>query len=176
VGGQILPTASDEFHLYSLDWTEDALIFKVDGKIHLIMSPQDKNQSSWPFDSEQYLLLNVAIQDVIEPSFTESALEIDFIKIYQESTTSISRLVHDRPILIYPNLIENEINIDFDREFTTSIPIKIYNLNGKLVLETYLSPANKKMKINNLGGLSNGLYLITFEYENTNYSSKFFKN
>ena len=40
---------------------------------------------TWPFDSDQYLLLNVAIERNIEPSFENGTLEIDYVRIYDDS-------------------------------------------------------------------------------------------
>ena len=45
---------------------------------------QRLKQIHWPYDAEQYLLLNVAIQDNIASSFSESAMEIDYVRVYAE--------------------------------------------------------------------------------------------
>jgi beta-glucanase (GH16 family) len=80
--GQSMPTASSEFHVYSLDWTENWMIFSVDGKIHYIYNPEVKNAETWPFDSELYLLINVAIESRISSNFQESQMEVDYVRIY----------------------------------------------------------------------------------------------
>lgn len=82
-GGQIIPTASTEFHVYTLVWTADSMTFSVDGKVHYVYNPEVKNTDTWPFDSDQYILLNFAIQPSIDPNFTEDAMEIDYVRIYQ---------------------------------------------------------------------------------------------
>ena len=82
-GGQNIPTASSEFHIYVLEWSSEKMVFSVDDAIHYTYNPTVKNSSTWPFDSDQYLLLNIAIQSSIESSFTQSAMEIDYVRVYK---------------------------------------------------------------------------------------------
>jgi beta-glucanase (GH16 family) len=82
-GGQNINTATSQFHNYEMDWNSDRIIFSVNGFEHYRFdAPTVKNSSNWPFDTEQYLLLNVAIQDSIASSFTQSAMEIDYVRVY----------------------------------------------------------------------------------------------
>ena len=83
-GGQYISTASTQFHVYEMDWNSERIIFSVNGVEHYRYDPVVKNSSTWPYDAEQYLLLNVAIQDNISSSFSESALEIDYVRVYAE--------------------------------------------------------------------------------------------
>ena len=84
--GQVLPTASTQFHTYGLIWNEDELIFSVDGVVHYTYNPPVKNSDTWPFDAEQYLLLNLAIESDISPTFQQGTLEIDYVRVYEPST------------------------------------------------------------------------------------------
>jgi beta-glucanase (GH16 family) len=83
VGGQRIESASDEFHIYTLDWSEDKIAFSVDGIEHFRYEPSIKNANTWPFASDYYLILNVAIEPDIDPEFTESAMQVDYIRVYQ---------------------------------------------------------------------------------------------
>ena len=83
VGGQKIKDASDQFHVYSLYWTDEKMIFSVDGKAHFTYAPKTKNSKTWPYNSDYYILMNIAIEPEIEPSFTESAMQVDYIRIYQ---------------------------------------------------------------------------------------------
>lgn len=82
-GGQTISTASTAFHEYELDWNSERMIFRVDGVVHYTYNPEEKNAATWPFDAEQYLILNVAVEPTIENEFVQSALEIDYIRVYQ---------------------------------------------------------------------------------------------
>ena len=83
LGGQTIATASTAFHIYTLVWTSVKMEFAVDGVIHYTYNPSVKNASTWPFDAEQYLLLNLAIQSNISSSFTQGAMEVDYVRVYQ---------------------------------------------------------------------------------------------
>jgi beta-glucanase (GH16 family) len=82
-GGRRISTVSSDFHVYKLEWTAQKMTFSVDDYVHYIYNPSAKNASTWPFNSDQYLLLNIAIEPSIASNFTSSAMEIDYIRIYQ---------------------------------------------------------------------------------------------
>ena len=82
-GGRYISDISSEFHIYTMDWNADRIIFKIDGIEHYRYNPSEKNANTWPFDSEFFFLLNIAIEPTIQSSFTESAMEIDYVRVYQ---------------------------------------------------------------------------------------------
>lgn len=83
VGGQKIDGASNAFHIYSLQWTKEKIVFSVDGVKHFEYNPSEKNAETWPYDSDYYLILNIAIEPDIDPKFIESAMLVDYIRIYQ---------------------------------------------------------------------------------------------
>lgn len=83
IGGQKVDDVSDEFHIYTLEWSKDAMIFSVDGKEHFRYAPTIRNMDTWPYDADYYMLLNIAIKPDIDPDFKESAMVVDYIRIYQ---------------------------------------------------------------------------------------------
>ena len=88
-GGQSVATMTSDFHVYSLDWSADKMVFAVDGIEHYTYQPETKNDQTWPFDSDQYLLLNFAIESSIDTNFKEGNLDVDFVRIYDQSNTLI---------------------------------------------------------------------------------------
>ena len=74
---------SDTFHTYSLDWNEDRMLFGIDGIVHYTYRPEEKNQNTWPYNSDYYLILNIAILPEITDDFTESEMVVDYIRVYQ---------------------------------------------------------------------------------------------
>jgi beta-glucanase (GH16 family) len=82
-GGRYISDISSEFHTYTMDWNADRIIFKIDGIEHYRYNPSEKNPNTWPFDSEFFFLLNIAIEPTIQSGFTESAMEIDYVRVYQ---------------------------------------------------------------------------------------------
>lgn len=83
LGGQKIKNASDQFHIYTLDWSKDKIVFSVDGIKHYEYRPPVKNNATWPYDSDYYLLLNIAIKPDIDSLFVESPMVVDYIRVYQ---------------------------------------------------------------------------------------------
>jgi len=76
-----------EFHVYSVIWSENQITFLVDDESFYTYRPASKDQSTWPFDASQFLILNIAMGGTlggeIDPGFTESTMEIDYVRVYQ---------------------------------------------------------------------------------------------
>ncbi|TDU40306.1 glycosyl hydrolase family 16 [Gelidibacter sediminis] len=76
-------TASTEFHIYSAEWTPEFIKFLVDGEVYHTFP----NTSDTPFNKDFFLILNLAMGGnfggAIDSNFTEAALEIDYVKVYQ---------------------------------------------------------------------------------------------
>ncbi len=82
-GGKVLENVSNQFHIYTVEWYKDKMVFSVDGVVHYTYAPTIKDSSTWPFISDQYLLLNIAIESDIDTSFEESTMVVDYIRVYQ---------------------------------------------------------------------------------------------
>ncbi|KUO68207.1 MAG: hypothetical protein APF83_00305 [Lutibacter sp. BRH_c52] len=86
-GSQTLADVSTAFHVYAVEWTSQSMVFSVDGVVHYTYNPTTKNSSTWPFDAKQFLILNVAMGGTfggaIDSNFTESSMEIDYVRVYQ---------------------------------------------------------------------------------------------
>ena len=81
-----LPNVAENFHIYSMNWSPNQITFLIDGIAYYTYNPSSKNASTWPFDAEQFLLLNVAIggfSGTPDSNFTESAMVIDYVRVYQ---------------------------------------------------------------------------------------------
>lgn len=85
-GGTIASNLGNDFHVYSVNWSPFQITFLLDGVAFYTYNPAVKNANTWPFDAEQYLLLNIAMGGVagnIPSSFTQAAMEIDYVRVYQ---------------------------------------------------------------------------------------------
>jgi len=78
---------STEFHIYAINWTEKKIQFMVDDVIHYTYQPSVRNDDNWPYYQNQFIILNTAMGGIlggdISPSFTESTMEIDYVRLYQ---------------------------------------------------------------------------------------------
>lgn len=51
-----------QWHVYSVDWTKDALIFKVDGEMYYrVTKIMVENYGAWAFDNPKFLIVNLAL-------------------------------------------------------------------------------------------------------------------
>ena len=152
-GGRTISTVSSQFHVYKLEWTAEKMIFSVDDIVHYIYNPPVKDASTWPFNSDQYLLLNIAIQESIASSFTSSAMEIDYIRVYQEQPLSIDQNNPLVEIQLYPNPTSKRFFIDSTKDINE---VNIYGLQGRRVLQR--RPMQKEISI--VEDLPRGVYLV----------------
>jgi beta-glucanase (GH16 family) len=171
-GGQIIPTASSAFHLYELIWTSEKMVFSVDGIVHYTYNPETKNSSTWPYDSDQYFLLNIAIQQGgTQASYTESAMEIDYVRVYQEATASVSEINNLLNIKLFPNPVNDKLNIQFPLGLG-EIKGTIYSLTGQKIQAFIQNSLKKTIEIYNL---SDGIYFLKLETEKGTYTHKIIK-
>tara|TARA_R110002051_G_scaffold122437_1_gene195557 strand:- start:47164 stop:48804 length:1641 start_codon:yes stop_codon:yes gene_type:complete len=79
----IVAGVSSEFHVYTMEWDADEIVFAVDGNPHFTFV----NSSSVPFNKDFFLIVNVAMGGnfggSIDPAFQQSTMEIDYIRVYQ---------------------------------------------------------------------------------------------
>ena len=130
-GGRRILNASTKFHIYTLDWNANRMVFSVDGIVHYIYNPENKNSANWPYIAPQYLLFNVAILPTVTSSFSQSAMEIDYVRVYQEATAS-SASFNSQELKIHPNPINDTLTLKIQNEFVGAKGI-IYSMTGSKV-------------------------------------------
>ena len=162
IGGRSVSTASSAFHVYALEWTADKMVFSVDSIVHYIYNPSDKNASTWPFDSEQYLLMNVAIQGNIFSGFTQAAMEVDYVRIYQEKTSRVQSAYKTHSVKVYPNPFAHNLTIAVDANDMQDVELEIQSLEGQVVYSTMVNLVDGKIEINGLDHLTAGLYFLRY--------------
>ena len=76
-----------EFHIFSTIWTENSITFLLDDVEYYTYNPSTKNDDTWPFYNNQFLILNIAmggnLGGTIDPNFSTSTMEIDYVRVYQ---------------------------------------------------------------------------------------------
>jgi len=85
-GAQTIDDVSTAFHVYSVEWDDYEIVFAVDGVVHYTYNPASKTDETWPYDVNQFIILNVAMGGSwfdIDPDFESSSMEIDYIRVYQ---------------------------------------------------------------------------------------------
>lgn len=79
-----ITNASTEFHIYAIDWNEDSIQIYVDNQLYYTVT----NSDTIPFKHDFYLILNLAMGGgfggEIDPNYTSSNMEVDYVRVYKE--------------------------------------------------------------------------------------------
>lgn len=85
-GGTLAANLGTDFHVYSMNWSPFQITFLLDGVAFYSYNPAVKTPSNWPFNLDQYLLLNIAMGGVagtINSNFSQDTMVIDYVRVYQ---------------------------------------------------------------------------------------------
>jgi len=173
VGGQYISNASTQFNVYTLEWTPEQMIFSVNGYVHYTYNPNPQNSETWPFDAPQYLLMNIAIESSITSSFTETEMEIDYVRVYEASTLSNQAEtvpVYFNAVQNFPNPFNPITTLKYDLLEDSFVEITIYDMLGNVVNNLVNQNQRQGYKsvqwnaTNNQGQpVSTGLYFYTIQ-------------
>jgi beta-glucanase (GH16 family) len=162
LGGRTVSTASSAFHVYALEWTADKMVFSVDSIVHYTYNPSEKNASTWPFDAEQYILMNVAIQNNISSNITQAAMEVDYVRVYQETKSNIQNVYKAPSANVYPNPFANKLTIAIDANDFQNVEVEIQSLEGQVLYTRLVNLVDGKIEVNELEHLPLGVYFLRY--------------
>ena len=85
-GERVIDNTYDQFHIFSIQWSPEKIEFFIDEIKHLEF-PILSNPNT-PFNKPFFILINLAVGGhftdyYIDPNFTESTFEIDYVRVYQ---------------------------------------------------------------------------------------------
>ena len=84
---QSISNETTEFHIFSTIWTDERITFLLDDVAYYTYNPAIKNQNNWPFNNDQFIILNLALGGtlggIIDPNFDTATFEIDYVRVYQ---------------------------------------------------------------------------------------------
>ena len=160
---------ANNFHLYSVNWSPNQITFLIDDVPYYTYNPAVKDDATWPFYEDQYLLLNIAmggIAGTIDPNFTQSSMVIDYVRVYQNSLSVDDPL--ESKFVVSPNPASEYINITSN---TTIDAIEMYDALGKLIFK-------KKGDIKRypISEVASGMYVLRIYAENGVVSKKIVVN
>ncbi|ARN72405.1 beta-glucanase [Nonlabens tegetincola] len=149
----MLSDVANTFHIYSVNWSPQQITFLIDDVPFYTYNPTIRNVDTWPFDADQYLLLNVAmggIAGTVDPNFVQSDMQIDYVRIYQNVLSLDDESSYT--LKLYPNPAKERIIITSSK---TIDELYIFDMMGKQV----------HFNQNNIGTIdvsqfSNGTYLL----------------
>jgi beta-glucanase (GH16 family) len=82
-------TTVNDWHIYSVDWTPDKLVFKTDGEVtYTVTKAMIENYGRWAFDNPKFIILNFAlgggypngVNKITKPYYGISQVTVDKIK------------------------------------------------------------------------------------------------
>jgi beta-glucanase (GH16 family) len=161
---------SNNFHIYAMEWNAQSITFSVDGINHLTYNPSIKNQYTWPFDAEQYILLNVAIEPSVSNNFVQSTMEVDYVRVYQEAALSTTNFQNPVKIKLFPNPVSDNLTI-INLE-NTNPTAEIYSILGQKLNSCILLDNETNLDVSNY---ENGIYFVKLISESGNTTYKFIK-
>lgn len=162
---QMLTDVANNFHIYSMNWSPDQITFLIDNVGYYTYKPSTQNSSTWPFDLDQFILLNIAMGGIggaIDAGFTESSMVIDYVKIYQNTTASTDDLFANK-FSVYPNPSSNVINIRTDEIIDKT---QLINTLGQIIINTKTNTNQL-----NINSVKPGIYLLKI-YSNNKVVTK----
>jgi beta-glucanase (GH16 family) len=87
-GAKIIATATDDFHIYRLDWTPYGIRGYFDNeKVFEYINP-NSGYASWPYDKKFHMLLNIAVggnwggAQGVDDSIFPATMQIDYVRFY----------------------------------------------------------------------------------------------
>jgi beta-glucanase (GH16 family) len=80
--------ATDQFHVYRIDWTKTGIEFYVDDQLKFTVLNDGRGEDYYPFIAPQFLILNVAIGGnmpgfVVDDAIFPVRMEVDYVRVYQ---------------------------------------------------------------------------------------------
>jgi beta-glucanase (GH16 family) len=127
---QFISNVAEDFHVYSINWSPDQITFLVDNVPFYTYNPEVKDAGTWPFTDDQYLLLNVAMGGIagnIDPSFDQSAMVIDYVRVFQNNTLGMEEN-QIKSFQLFPNPAENTVIVKSESPIDK---IELFTLGGQ---------------------------------------------
>lgn len=80
-----LPDASDQFHIYGLEWYKDRLEFYLDGNLYWTYHKISDNWRKWPFDHPHRIVFQMFASADFEGSDAglPDQFEVDYVRVYE---------------------------------------------------------------------------------------------
>lgn len=151
-GGTIASDLANSYHIYSINWSPNQISFLLDGVIYYTYNPAVKDDSTWPFDKEQYLLLNIALggfSGTIPSDFVQTSMLVDYVRVYQNTTpdtqaptnfTATVGTISGSSVELLLNATDDSGNVTYNMTYGTSGTATTFSPSG----------VQKSLIINNL--------------------------
>jgi len=163
--------SSGQFHIYSLIWTENVIKILIDDVVFF----ERENTQEIPYNNHHYLLLNIAmggnLGGAIPSNFNNATMEIDYVRVYEESSLSTSNS-NLNELIIYPNPTKNKLILKTPSHLI-GCSVNMYSTLGQSLSNFTLNEANTSI---DLSSFKKGIYLLKFQTNNGTFVKEIIKN
>lgn len=170
-----------EFHTYQANWTPEKIAFSIDSVLLYTYNPLIKNNATWPFSKPCFIIMNIAmggnwgsdpqyetggLKNGVDPALTLARMEVDYVRVYQDSSGSSSI---DQPFenpqdfkntIIAPNPTSGLLQIELPKGILANGTL--YNMMGERIHQ--FEAASESVEID-MSSLQKGLYFISLQSE-----------
>ncbi|MGV6830073.1 MAG: family 16 glycosylhydrolase [bacterium] len=150
-----------DFHVYSLEWSPTEMRIYYDNVL------VNQMMTVTPFNNEFFILLNLAmggnLGGTVDPAFTDDVFEIDYVRVYQESTLSEEEILASKSVL-YPNPVQDSLQIKFERPTTQMVRVELYDVNGRILKNSMLAIDGQTLNYD-ASRLTNGLFFMRIIFD-----------
>lgn len=89
-GNTLVPDADNAFHIYSLEWTTNQVVWSVDSVPYFTYADPGLGFGGWPYANDFFMILNIAVggnwggQKGVDDSIFPQQMVIDYVRVYQK--------------------------------------------------------------------------------------------
>ena len=112
----------------------------------------------------------------IDPNFNNDIMEIDYVRVYQQSTLSSNSALNIQTTRIYPNPVGDLLNIQFKNSQSQQAVLNVYDISGRMIADKKVRIVNQKIEYNT-AALNSGIYVLTLTLDSGDQTNhKFIKH
>jgi len=134
----------------------------LDGVGYYTYNPAVKDDSTWPFYEDQFVLLNMAMGGIagnIPSGFDQASMLIDYVKVYQQGELAVGENSDTEDnVSVYPNPSSDIIYIETK---TTPSSLQLLDMSGKKVNTQRIN--SKSLDVSDLTA---GMYFLVITSNN----------
>jgi len=176
--GSTVPCDVQQYHVYSIEWTENAIKWFLDGTKFWEGNIKDSINSTGEFHKPFYLMLNLAIGGSWPGSPDATTLfpdtmSVDYVRVYQQKTThTISSIPSSKPVQLSPNPKTDILTFTMPQLYRDG-DLKIVDIKGAESINRHIDDAVTQLTV---GHLSKRIYFLTCRKDIQSVPQKYIKS
>jgi beta-glucanase (GH16 family) len=165
-----------QYHIYSIEWDDQSIVWLLDGIKYLEGNISNNINSTEEFHKPFYMIFNLAIGgswpgNPDSTTLFPDTMSVDYVRVYQKSTTSLTDVFNEKSIKISPNPTSDMLTIEIPQIKGKSI-LSISDLSGKELISRRINDQKNQIS---LLGLSNGVYILKYSNDLFTLNEKIIK-